>query len=198
MTGGDVTEIEAQAPVYRFHKPSGQARVRWATTSGINICRWRSPAPRPIIWPASRCGTGHVIRRWRLTTTCGFSWSGFVGASQRGDHRRGDSGYGVPWMYAVCGELSVTFTFGNGLNSRLQRKSDELLAAARRQHAASGQKQRLFLRLASQANSWPTPREVILKCEAQAPGTNRRGIRHQPSRRDVVASSNLRRIRRTR
>jgi len=89
---------------------------------------------------------------------------------------RGDSGYGLPTMYEVCEELRLTYTFGLGMNERLKRESDELLAQAVLQYEAAGQKQRLFLRLTYQAESWPHPREVIIKCEAHAQGTNRRAI----------------------
>lgn len=89
---------------------------------------------------------------------------------------RGDSGYGLPAMYNVCEELRVTYTFGLGMNARLQRESAELLAQAVQQYAATGQKQRLFLQLSYQAQTWPAPREVIVKCEAHAQGTNRRAI----------------------
>lgn len=89
---------------------------------------------------------------------------------------RGDSGYGLPTMYEVCEELGLTYTFGLGMNERLKRESDELLAQAVRQYEATGAKQRLFLRLTYQAESWPHPREVIIKCEAHAQGTNRRAI----------------------
>ncbi|MCW5767012.1 MAG: IS1380 family transposase [Phycisphaeraceae bacterium] len=89
---------------------------------------------------------------------------------------RGDSGYGVQAMYDVCEELGLTDTFGLGMNPRLQRESDELLAQAVAQYEATGQKQRLFLRLWYQAETWPAPRLVIVKCEAHAQGTNRRAI----------------------
>lgn len=89
---------------------------------------------------------------------------------------RGDSGYGVPWMYDVCEELRLTYSFGLAMNPRLQRESAELLDRAVQQYEATGQKQRLFLTLPYQAGTWPVARQVIVKCEAHAPGTNRRAI----------------------
>jgi len=89
---------------------------------------------------------------------------------------RGDSGYGVPPMYEVCEELRLTYTFGLGMNSRLKRESEALLAQAVQQYETTGEKQRLFLQLSYQADSWAHPREVIIKCEAHAQGTNRRAV----------------------
>lgn len=89
---------------------------------------------------------------------------------------RGDSGFGVPWMYDVCEDLRLTYSFGLAMNPRLQRESAELLAQAVQQYEASGQKQRLFMTLPYQAGTWPVERQVIIKCEAHAQGTNRRAI----------------------
>lgn len=89
---------------------------------------------------------------------------------------RGDSGFGVPLMYDVCEELRLTYSFGLAMNPRLQRESAELLAQAVEQYEASGEKQRLFMTLPYQAGTWPVARQVIIKCEAHAQGTNRRAI----------------------
>lgn len=89
---------------------------------------------------------------------------------------RGDSGFGVPLMYDVCAELRITHTFGLAMNPRLKAASDELLAQAVQQFAETGQKQRLFLPLMYQADSWDRPRQVVIKCEAHAQGTNRRAV----------------------
>jgi hypothetical protein len=89
---------------------------------------------------------------------------------------RGDSGFGVPVMYAACEELGVTYTLGFTMNPRLQRETQALLAQAVAQYAATRQKQRLFQLQEYQAGGWPHPRTVIVKCEAHAAGTNRRAI----------------------
>ena len=89
---------------------------------------------------------------------------------------RGDSGFGVPVMYDVCEELGLTYTFGLGMNARLQRESQALLDQALAEYERIGRKQRLFLSLMYQAQSWPSPRRVIVKCEAHAQGTNRRAV----------------------
>jgi hypothetical protein len=87
---------------------------------------------------------------------------------------RGDSAFGIPLVMDVCEELGLTYTFGLGSNSLWQRESEDLMAQAVSQYAATGQKQRLFLTRSYQARSWPGLRQVIVKCEADASGTNRR------------------------
>jgi hypothetical protein len=89
---------------------------------------------------------------------------------------RGDCGFGVPIMYQVCEELGVTHTFGLAMNARLKAASDELLAHAEKQFKATGEKQRLFLPLLYQAESWDEPRQVVIKCEVHSQGTNRRAV----------------------
>lgn len=89
---------------------------------------------------------------------------------------RGDCGFGVPMMYGVCEELRLIHTFGLAMNARLKAASNELLALAQKQFAETGEKQRLFLRLKYQADSWSAPRQVVIKCEAHSQGTNRRAV----------------------
>lgn len=89
---------------------------------------------------------------------------------------RGDSGFGVPLMYEVCEELGLTHTFGLAMNSRLKAASEELLAQAQQQFDETGQKQRLFLELMYQADSWERPRQVVVTCEVHEQGTNRRAV----------------------
>lgn len=89
---------------------------------------------------------------------------------------RGDSGFGNPTMYDVCDELRITYTFGIGMNSVLKAKSEELLETAVTQFEATQQPQRLFQSLMYRAGSWPAERRTIIKCEANALGTNRRAV----------------------
>jgi Transposase DDE domain group 1 len=91
-------------------------------------------------------------------------------------HIRGDSGFGVPVMYDACEELGLTYTFGIGMNARLKRISEELLAQAVTEYEQTGQPQRLFLGTWYQADSWEHERYVVLKAEAHAQGTNRRAV----------------------
>lgn len=89
---------------------------------------------------------------------------------------RGDCGFGVPVMYDVCEELGLTHTFGLPMNPRLKAISKDLLAQAEEQLAKTGVKQRLFLSVLYQANTWEQPRQVVIKCEAHEQGTNRRAV----------------------
>jgi hypothetical protein len=99
---------------------------------------------------------------------------------------RGDAGFGVPWMYDVCERLCVLYTFGLSSNAVLQRHSEALLAQAvagweqeqqvARREGRPPLPQRLFTGFWYQAGSWPQPRWVIAKAEANAHGTNRRFV----------------------
>jgi hypothetical protein len=91
-------------------------------------------------------------------------------------HLRGDSGFGVPAMYAMCEELQIDYTLGVGMNARLKKCSDDLLQEAVGRWERTGQTQRLFTGFGYQAESWPAPRWVVVKCEANAQGTNRRAV----------------------
>ena len=91
-------------------------------------------------------------------------------------HVRGDSGFGVPSMYDSCERLDIEYTLGMGVNARLKKLSDPLLTEAVARRDATGESQRLFTAFWYQAESWPAQRWVIVKCEANAEGTNRRAV----------------------
>jgi len=91
-------------------------------------------------------------------------------------HFRGDSGFGVPPMYDVCERLGVDYTIGLAMNTRLKKLSENTLKTAVERFEATGQPQRLFCAFWYRADSWPAGRWVIVKCEANAQGTNRRAV----------------------
>lgn len=91
-------------------------------------------------------------------------------------HFRGDSGFGTPTMYEAAEGLGIEYTLGIGMNTMLKKWSDSLLAEAVAQQEATGQPQRLFTAFWYRAGSWPAQRWVIVKCEANAQGTNRRAV----------------------
>jgi hypothetical protein len=91
-------------------------------------------------------------------------------------HLRGDSGFGVPVMYEVCERLELDYTLGIGMNARLKRMSENTLKTAVNRFEATGQPQRLFCGFWYRAKSWPVLRWVVVKCEANTHGTNRRAI----------------------
>ncbi len=91
-------------------------------------------------------------------------------------HVRGDSGFGTPTMYETCENLDIQYTVGIGMNARLKKLSDPLLEEALAQWQATGLPQRLFTAFWYQADSWPAQRWGVVKCEANAEGTNRRAV----------------------
>lgn len=91
-------------------------------------------------------------------------------------HFRADSAFGVPLMFDACERSRVTYSIGEKMNQVLQRNSDEVLALATSQFAATGQPQRLFTSFDYQAGSWNAPRFTLVKAEANEEGTNRRAV----------------------
>jgi hypothetical protein len=79
-------------------------------------------------------------------------------------------------MYDVCDRLDLVYTFGLASNAVLKRLSDALWAEALENYEKTGQPQRLFDRFDDQAGSWPIPRDVVVKAESNAHGTNRRFV----------------------
>jgi hypothetical protein len=91
-------------------------------------------------------------------------------------HFRGDSGFGVPKVYSACEQLDIEYTIAIGMNSRLQKLSESLLKEAVARFDATGEPQRLFCAFWYRADSWPAQRWVVVKCEANSQGTNRRAV----------------------
>lgn len=89
---------------------------------------------------------------------------------------RGDCGFGVPLMYALCEELDVVYTFGLGMNSRVKELSVPLVAEAEARYEETKQPQRVFDGALYQADSWPAPRQIVIKVEVNGLGTNRRAV----------------------
>jgi hypothetical protein len=91
-------------------------------------------------------------------------------------HVRGDSGYATPSFISTCERLRVEYTIGIGMNEVLKRNSESTLSAAVSAWESTHQPQRLFVAFEYQTGSWDEPRWTIVKCEAQAVGTNRRAV----------------------
>lgn len=89
---------------------------------------------------------------------------------------RADSGYAKPWLYELCERLDVEYSIGLGMNAVLKRESEELLQVALKQWETSGQSQRLFTGFWYRAKTWSAARWVVVKCEANSQGTNRRTV----------------------
>lgn len=91
-------------------------------------------------------------------------------------HVRGDAGFGMPWMYQVCEENGLSYTFGFATNARLRKMTEELMNHAVQLYEKTKQKQRLFACFEYQADSWAHPRTVVAKAECHAGGTNLRFV----------------------
>jgi hypothetical protein len=89
---------------------------------------------------------------------------------------RADSGYARPQLYRACEALGVEYSIGIGMNPVLKRNSEELLQTAVERYAETGEPQRLFTGFEYQAGSWEAPRWIVVKCEANGAGTNRRAV----------------------
>lgn len=102
-------------------------------------------------------------------------------------HIRGDAGFGMPWMLDMSQRLGVDYSYGLAANAVLKRLSKRLLELAeaayetdRQQAKQAGRPvpptRRLFDAFWYKAKSWPYPRWVIVKAEANAQGSNRRFV----------------------
>jgi hypothetical protein len=91
-------------------------------------------------------------------------------------HARGDSGFGVPWMYEICEKNGLSYTFGIAGNPRLKAAAQGLLDQAVREYERTGTKQRLFTAFCYKADSWDRYRTIVAKAECQAQGTNLRFV----------------------
>jgi hypothetical protein len=91
-------------------------------------------------------------------------------------HVRGDSGFGVPSVYEACERLDIQYTVGIRMNPRLKKLSDSLLNEAVARFETTGEPQRLFCAFWYRADSRPAQRWVVIKCEANSEGTNRRAV----------------------
>jgi hypothetical protein len=102
-------------------------------------------------------------------------------------HIRGDAGFGMPWMLEMSERLRLDYSYGLASNAVLQRFSDALLERAvvayeqDRQQAKQAERplpptRRLFDAFWYRADSWPYPRWVLVKAEANAQGSNRRFV----------------------
>jgi hypothetical protein len=99
---------------------------------------------------------------------------------------RADSGYAKPWLYQLCEQLDVEYSIGLGMNNVLKRETEDLLQVALKQWETTGESQRLFTGFWYQAGTWPAPRWVVVKCEANSQGTNRRAVvTNRPGARTV-------------
>jgi hypothetical protein len=91
-------------------------------------------------------------------------------------HVRADSGFAVPEMYTALEQPGVFYSIGYQMNARVKAESDGLLQEKIAAFEETGIPQRDFVLLDYQAGSWPISRSVVVKCEVQSQGTNRRAV----------------------
>ena len=89
---------------------------------------------------------------------------------------RADLGYRKPWLYEFCERLDVEYSIGIGMNNVLKQNTEEVRQKAVEKCGKTGAPQRLFTGFDYQAGTWKQPRWVLVKCEANAQGTNRRAV----------------------
>ena len=92
-------------------------------------------------------------------------------------HIRADSGFAVQEMYDTLERLEgVLYSIGYQMNARVKRESNELLQQTVAAFESTGEPQRNFTLLDDRAKTWPQSRSVVVKCEVQSQGTNRRAV----------------------
>ena len=92
-------------------------------------------------------------------------------------HVRADSGFAVQEMYTTLESLAgVLYSIGYQMNPRVQRESDEVFQQSIAAFESTGEPQRNFELLDYRATTWPRSRSVVVKCEVQSAGTNRRAV----------------------
>lgn len=77
-----------------------------------------------------------------------------------------------PESYDWCAANGVQYLIGLASNSRLRKLAEPYLAAARAEHAATGEKVRRRHEVGYAAGSWPRLRRVLIKAEVTERGDN--------------------------
>jgi hypothetical protein len=90
---------------------------------------------------------------------------------------RADSGFCRDRIMTWCERNEVDYLIGVARNPRLQQLAEPMTDAARRNHEASGEKQRLFGELSyATKTSWSRRRRVLVKAEHSCRGSNPRFV----------------------
>ena len=101
---------------------------------------------------------------------------------------RADAGFAVPEMYQVLDSLhNVTWSIGYQMNTLMQQKCEELMGLTLETFEQTGQTTKNFMHLKHQSRNWSREHDLVIKCEANEQGTNRRviisnrpGVEHYP------------------
>lgn len=89
---------------------------------------------------------------------------------------RGDSGFCRHRMLSWCERHNVGYITGIGKNNRLLAETKELREKAELTYQRTQEKQRLFGEVSYAAQTWKTPRRVVVKAEHTEQGANPRFV----------------------
>ena len=110
----------------------------------------------------AHAGKGALAILTRIVAAIRAAWPGMPIAI------RADAGFALPAVYDYCEREGIEMTIALLFNTRLADHAAPLLAAAVAQcEAAGGEKTRLLAELPYAATTWPHPRRVVYKAEAQ-------------------------------
>ena len=87
---------------------------------------------------------------------------------------RGDGGFSLPEIMALCERQNVKYALGFSNNAVLKRKIDYLQDRARLQYFLTQEKARLFDDVYYAAKTWSKPRRIVMKAEWLEKGSNPR------------------------
>ncbi len=176
----------------RDHAGSGRHRRRHPRPSATDaLPRLLRPVPiLPLI--ISEPTTKHVFVAWLRPGTVHAS----IGADddllrvvaalrkQRPDIVA-DAGFGLPWMYEVCEQNNLTYTFGFSTNARLKTLTEDLMKQAVDGYQQTKEKQRLFDCFDYQCDSWDRTRRGDRQGRMPRPGNQPPLHGHQPPGRFI-------------
>ena len=92
-------------------------------------------------------------------------------------HVRADAGFAVPSLYETLESLvGVTYSIGYQMNRLMREKCDELMNLTLQQFEENQQPTKNFMHLSHQARGWSHARDLVIKCEVNDQGTNRRVV----------------------
>jgi len=90
-------------------------------------------------------------------------------------HIRADAGFAVPELYQALESLvGVTYSIGYQMNKLMREKCEKLMELTLQQFEQTGQETKNYMHLSHQARGWSHARDLVIKCEANIQGTNRR------------------------
>jgi hypothetical protein len=90
---------------------------------------------------------------------------------------RADAGFAVPHLYEALDCLAnVTFSIGYQMNSLMQEKCEELMGLTLKTFETTGKTTKNYMHLQHQSRNWSRAYDLVIKCEANEQGTNRRVV----------------------